>query len=167
MTRRWFGKLLILAIIVITGCVGPLDPEVEYGKLCGTWHLVSSERKGRKAPAIYTHNPMIFDSSNLFFHTPEHLGNSWVYIIDPSQTPKHFDLIQELTHTKNGTTVKLGRLLLKGIYCIRGERLEICWANQPDEPRPTEFTTRRAQDLTMVVYERATQEADTVEFQIP
>jgi uncharacterized protein (TIGR03067 family) len=64
--------------------------------------------------------------------------------LDATKDPKWVDLSAE----------RLGDRTLKGIYRLDGDKLTICYAYDPDSPRPTEFKTMPGGITYMYVLER-------------
>jgi len=100
---------------------------------------------------------LIFEGDNLTFKETLQGKSTIAYKLDPTDKPKHIDLILE----KNGNT-----LVNKGIYSLRGNVLSMYFGKQPNH-RPTQFSTKKAggQEVRLLVSCRAGKEESMAEIQ--
>src|SRR5262249_27742234 len=87
------------------------------------------------------------DGSNFSVNIPGRSGWSTkgTYTIDPSQSPKHMDLV---------CTSGVGKgLSLKGIYKVDDGKLTICYGG-PGKPRPTAFTSKPGSEQRLFVMQK-------------
>jgi RNA polymerase sigma factor (sigma-70 family) len=122
----------------------PADPPKAKGKsdkelMQGDWVFDSAETVGGDAGIGQAWFSLVtFEGDNLTVTKYQGLDWKSTFTLDPTASPKQFDmtvneLARKLMGLKDGT--------IKGIYRFDGEALEICFADSPDSPRPTEFKT--------------------------
>jgi uncharacterized protein (TIGR03067 family) len=108
--------------------------------LQGTWALVSIAEAGKPQRAhnlrwhFSANNLAIIDDGNMYH---------WTVTLAPDASPKALD-----TRTPSGETAE--DLLLKAIYRLDGDRLEVCYNGQRWLDRPREMTGRGAGHFLLV-----------------
>ena len=103
--------------------------QLEQEKMEGEWKIVRCEFSGEADAQIVGVEHTIGDNKWL---RPNRRTAEYRLKFDPkSHDPKWVDLSAD----------RLGERTLKGIYALDGDKLTICYAYDPDLPRPTEFKT--------------------------
>jgi uncharacterized protein (TIGR03067 family) len=105
------------------------DDKSDQEKMQGKWRIVHCEFAGQDSPQPVGVEDTIDGARWL---RPNRRTGEYQLKFDPSKDPKWVDLSAE----------RLGSQTLKGIYLLDGDKLTICYAYDPDLPRPTEFKTR-------------------------
>src|SRR5262249_55848125 len=94
----------------------------------GTWVAVSGEFRGQPLTADHLGRmTLTFAGGRARITLPDGNEGEGTFKLDPTQSPKEFDLIRAGDN--------LGML---GIYSVDGDRLTLCLGG-PGEPRPTRF----------------------------
>lgn len=149
---------VVIALLSTSGCSSPSadappDPETvkrdshpDYKDIMGTWQIVSSEWDGSPYEEAIG-NRFTFREIKLDAWIKD-LGGSLVvdYEIDPTQTPKHFDVT---------VGFEPNRTHLRGIYELDGDTLQLCFR---EGERPTEFKTTQGNFGRYHVFQRAAEE---------
>ena len=117
------------------------DAKSEQEKMQGKWKIVRCEFSGQDQPQPLGTEDTISDSKWL---RPNRRTAEYRLELDPSKDPKCVDLSAD----------RLGARKLKGIYSLDGDRLTICYAYEPELPRPTEFKTTPDVKAYIYVLER-------------
>jgi RNA polymerase sigma factor (sigma-70 family) len=120
-----------------------LEDQEDLNKLEGTWHMVACE-EGGKLLAPENTNPndfLTFEGTKLYFKSGVR-GLRGVVTIDPSKNPKWMD------HTFTD-----GKLVYKGIYDLKGDKLRL-FMGLPGGERPTAFKTKEGEKLWLRTFER-------------
>jgi uncharacterized protein (TIGR03067 family) len=73
----------------------------------------------------------------------------FTYHLDPTKEPKEFDLTEPQGFFLSGATYTM-----KGIYRLKGDRLEVCVVVTSQEKRPKDFTTEENSWRRLLIYER-------------
>jgi uncharacterized protein (TIGR03067 family) len=119
-----------------TAVDGPSDQD----KMQGKWKIVRCEFSGRNENAAVGVEDTI---SGAKWHRPNR-RTEYQLKFDSTKNPKWVDLSAE----------RLGDQTLKGIYSLDGDKLTICYAYDPDLPRPTDFKTEQGVPGYIYVLER-------------
>lgn len=118
------------------------DDKDTQEKIQGKWKIVQCEFSGRNDPQpVGTEDTISGDK----WLRPKRRTAEYRLNFDPSKDPKWVDLSAD----------RLGDQTLKGIYSLEGDRLTICYAYDPESPRPTEFKTMPGVRAYLYVLERA------------
>jgi uncharacterized protein (TIGR03067 family) len=104
------------------------DAKSEEEKMQGKWKIVRCEFSGRDEPQPVGIEDTIGDKKWL---RPNRRTAEYRLKFDATKDPKWVDLSAD----------RLGDRTLKGIYSLEGDKLTICYAYDPELPRPTEFKT--------------------------
>jgi uncharacterized protein (TIGR03067 family) len=131
-----------------------LDPKLaaaeDLKRLNGEWKVVALEANGKKAPAAALEGGRwSFSGAEVrFADAGEELGGKSSVKLDPSQSPKHIDLVG-LEGAGKGMTSR-------GIYKLEKDRLVICLRDpkSADKGRPTTFTTGVVSESGLITLER-------------
>ncbi|HEV3166817.1 MAG TPA: TIGR03067 domain-containing protein [Isosphaeraceae bacterium] len=135
------SSCLLIALFAALPATDP--PKTDADKIQGTWDVFRIERNGKAQPkdALFRIK-VTFDGDKLFTKVgkrpPEPQGT---FKLDPSQTPKAYDLT-----TAEGSTVH-------GIYELEGDTLKVC-LSAPGDQRPTAMKTTPDDDRTLIIYQR-------------
>jgi uncharacterized protein (TIGR03067 family) len=106
------------------------DPsKSELDKYQGTWVLISEEFEGKRVSAERLPDLTYTVRGDKIFFTSNGKDRSAIVKLDPSKTPKTYDLLRDD-----------GRLSLKGIYTWDGDDIRICSADDQGG-RPAELRT--------------------------
>lgn len=133
-------------LVVMKREKGALTPDLE--RLLGTWVIESAENGGKKADQLVG-GKMVFTEK---LHSIQPRGvpeENWprgTHRLDPSKSPKHFDI-----DPKTGPNIGKTHL---GIYEIEGDRCRICFADPPTNECPTEFASKEGTRLLLLVLKR-------------
>jgi uncharacterized protein (TIGR03067 family) len=115
-------------------------------ELQGMWTVVSFHSKGESSPVKEGHIiPYTFEGNKLITVGPLNAKVEMEFRLDPSKNPKRID--------QRFTGGRIGPWIAKGIYKVEGGLLTICHGG-PNISRPTDFTTRPGDGLTMTVNKR-------------
>jgi uncharacterized protein (TIGR03067 family) len=104
------------------------DDQSDQEKMQGKWKIVRCEFSGRDEAQSVGVEDTFSDAKWL---RPGRRTAEYQFKFDASKDPRWVDLSAE----------RLGDQTLKGIYKLEGDKLTICYAYDPDLPRPTEFKT--------------------------
>ena len=117
----------------------------DKAQLQGTWQVVSLQLGGEKAPEeVAQALKYTFEGDKLAVRPAEPGSNSeFTYQLDLTKTPKNIDMRVTKGRDKGKT--------LLGIYLLRGDDLNICFA---EKFRPTEFVSKAKSDTALVVLKR-------------
>ncbi|MBP3955746.1 sigma-70 family RNA polymerase sigma factor [Gemmata sp. G18] len=119
-------------------------------RLTGDWKVVSLEANGKKAPAAELEGMRwSFSGTEVRFTDPgEEPGGKTSVKLDPTQSPKHIDLVT-LEGKSKGTTSQ-------GIYKLEKDRLVICLRDpsSAEKGRPTTFVPGALSELGLITLER-------------
>ena len=129
----------------------PEDPKADAGemqKLQGTWQAVALERNGEKLSAEAAKRFRIVIQKDTITFNPDAAPRSATFRLGPTSKPKAIWL------TPSGTTEKE---TVRGIYSLEDGRLQLCVDNDQGKTIPTEFATKPASGLMLLVLERATE----------
>jgi uncharacterized protein (TIGR03067 family) len=116
-------------------------------QLQGKWKLTGVGIQGRSAHTL-TSQTWTFTGNQLTKHMRSASGDKkeWVLVysvrLDPSQTPKHFDLLS-----------KSGAIFRRCIYRIKGDKLFICESTDALR-RPKDWSIKKGTNQTGYIYER-------------
>ena len=117
------------------------DTRADLEKMQGKWKIVHCEESGRDVAQLVGVEDTI---EGPFWRRPNRRTGVYQLRFDPSKDPKWIDLSAD----------RLGGQVLKGIYSMNGNKLTICYAYEPELPRPTEFKTMPGVRGYMYVLER-------------
>jgi uncharacterized protein (TIGR03067 family) len=121
------------------------DDKSDQEKMEGKWKIVQHEFAGEKG----TQSVGVEDTfSGGKWIRPKRRTGEYQLKLDSTKDPKWVDLSAE----------RLGDKTLKGIYLLEGDKLTICYAYDPELPRPTEFKTMPGVQSYMYVLERVKKE---------
>jgi RNA polymerase sigma factor (sigma-70 family) len=121
----------------------------ELKALQGDWNVVELASDGQKASADDVKGMRwTFKGSELSGANPgEKPGDKSAKVkIDPSQSPRHFDLTIPEGESKGKT--------MEGIYKLADGRLTVC-LRDPEKGRPTEFTAEKGSNQGLITLEKA------------
>lgn len=125
----------VLMILMSVLLVAADTPEIDLGKLQGTWSLVMAVRDGKEIPDHEVARTTLVIKGDSFAFPHEATvgtGPSGTLKIDPAQTPKAIDATPA-----SGPDV--GEIWL-GIFEIDGDLYHVCFA-PPGKPRPLRFVS--------------------------
>ncbi len=126
----------------------------DHERIQGVWEAISLERDGqlisigeeaKKTRVIFRSDTVTFDDCDVTLR-----GR---FRLDPTTTPKSFDLIMN----EDG----IRTIYPAGIYRLDATFFQLCFA-YPSKTRPTRFTTTPESGSTLFVYRRAAQGPDGV-----
>lgn len=106
-----------------------VDTKSDQEKTQGKWKIVYCEFSGRDV--TQTVSDVEDTISGDKWLRPNRRTAEYRLKLDPTKNPKWVDLSAD----------RLGDQTLKGIYSLDGDKLTICYAYDPESPRPTEFKT--------------------------
>jgi uncharacterized protein (TIGR03067 family) len=137
------GAALLLALGAAP--VPPDKVQEEKEKLRGTWKLVAREADGKAADAedLKGITYQVTDDKVVARQGGEGAAE-YPYRLDPGKAPKEIDLFVP--------GAMLAGAHHQGIYRLKGDRLEICWAEAFNAPRPKEL--KGGPGHTLIVLER-------------
>lgn len=135
-------RLQFLAVLAAGLLLGADDAKKEQEKLKGNWTLVSIEshrgkEEGKDAKVEFTLDKMVVNLGKGQTRTG-------TYKLDPSKTPKEFDLVPD-DGPKKGQA-------MQAIYVLEGDTLKICMAEKG--ARPKEFKPDGATETSIVTLKR-------------
>jgi uncharacterized protein (TIGR03067 family) len=117
------------------------DAKSDQEKMQGKWKIVHCEQSGQVTTVLADVEDTIDGAKWL---RPKRRTDEYRLKLDPAKNPKWVDLSAD----------RLGDQTLKGIYLLDGDKLTICYAYDPDSPRPTEFKTMPGAIVYKYVLER-------------
>jgi uncharacterized protein (TIGR03067 family) len=117
-------------------------------KLQGTWVWVEAERAGKKAgPEEIKDFKMTFHGDKINVNpNPSGENREGIFKLDPTQKPKTIDLMPQDGPEKGKT--------IRGIYSLEGDTLKLCFDDQGDQDRPTDFTSKEGSRLVVITLRR-------------
>jgi uncharacterized protein (TIGR03067 family) len=114
--------------------------------LKGEWQMTSRIDDGEESEEKLVKNrTIIFEADRYTVRDEGKVAIEATYKVDPSKNPVWFDI-----------TISSGRSkgkIERGIIKIEGDVLTFCLAEE-DSPRPTEFKSKKGDDLLLVTYKR-------------
>ena len=113
----------------------------------GKWTLVSGEQEGVEIPEEDLDKYSLKISDNHHYVNWSNLVLDGTHTIDASQTPISID--------STDAAGPFEGMHLKGILEVSDDEFSICFAT-PDEPRPTEFTTKNGKAIVLHRWKRQT-----------
>jgi uncharacterized protein (TIGR03067 family) len=122
------GYLYVLKRVKNVDSSSTTDGKPVPENMQGKWKIVQCEFSGRSTPQPVGVEDTIKGDKWL---RPNRRTAEYRLKLDPSKDPKWVDLSAD----------RLGDRTLKGIYSLEGDKLTICYAYDPELPRPTEFKT--------------------------
>ena len=117
------------------------DATPDQEKMQGNWKIVHYEFAGEEGIDVVGVEDTI---SGLKWLRPRRRTGEYQLKLDSTKNPKWVNL----------STERLGDKTLKGIYLLEGDKLTICYAYDPELPRPTEFKTMPGVKGYLYVLER-------------
>ena len=111
----------------------------------GTWKLIGGEQNGEDEPQEDLARSELVITGNEHTVTIGDAVLKGTHALDTSQTPMTIDA--------SDTAGPFQGMSLKGIFKVEGDVLTVCFA-PPDEPRPTEFTTKNGKATLMHIWQR-------------
>jgi uncharacterized protein (TIGR03067 family) len=141
---------LSVALVLATRFVLIPDPLViESERLQGTWAVVATEYRGRGLSGEGLNSQkVVFDGDAVTFHDAGK-ATKLRYKLDPTKEPRAIDFYPLEGKVK-------GPIL--GIYELDGDTLRLCWDQEKDKGRPTDFLTRPGSELNLWVLKRVKKE---------
>ena len=121
------------------------DDESDQQRMKGKWKIVRCEFSGQNQDQPLGVEDTIADGK---WHRPKRKTAEYQFKLDPTKDPKWIDL----------TAARLGNDTLKGIYLLEHDKLTLCYAYDPDSPRPTEFKTTSGDRCYLYEFERVKEE---------
>jgi uncharacterized protein (TIGR03067 family) len=126
------------------------DPvAIESARLQGTWAVVATEYRGRGVSGEGLNSQkVVVDGDIIAFHDG---GKSTKlrYKLHATREPRAIDFFPQEGKEK-------GPIL--GIYELDGDTLRLCWDQERDKGRPTDFLTRPGSELNLWVLKRVKKE---------
>ena len=143
------NRILLVALLVILAANPCLDAGDDAAKaLQGVWVAKSMKANGTMLPAEEVKRMQwTFQGDKLLMRGNflDDREEACTYRLDPTQTPKHFDLTPPIQK----------RAAVLGIYEVKGDRLTLCLRRgDSTKGRPTEFASKVDTDLILIVLER-------------
>ena len=83
----------------------------------------------------------VFDGDSVTI-TVQGQSKELTYKLDPSQKPKHIDLVTPKEEVN------------RGIYLLDGDTLKLCATDKPGEDRPTEFKSKEGSSVGLIVFKK-------------
>jgi len=140
--------LTAIGVLVLLGAEPPADAaKKDLAALEGEWIMVSGERDGRAVPGEYLKSgKRAFKNGEVTVTFGDMLLMKAKVTVDPGKKPKTIDYDVTDGFFK-------GKKQL-GIYELDGDAVKFCFAN-PDQERPTDFTTKEGSGRTLSLWKRA------------
>jgi uncharacterized protein (TIGR03067 family) len=127
--------------------IAPIADGSDYAKLQGTWKVVAVEFGGKEAPVVERLKDFRWTFLGRERMLLTNMTAQWAkYSLDGAKKPKEINFKFASGPTKDRSQL--------GIYEIDGDRLKICWTDQPEGARPPEFSSRSGVNSKLVVLER-------------
>ena len=129
------------------------SPEVkkELANHQGVWKTVSFHRDGKDTPEEIARSiTRTVDGDHVVWKRNGKSFSGSTIVLDPTADPKTIDILAD------GGPARDKRIL--GIYKLEDDRLTIC-TSDADRPRPTEFKAEKDSRQTLMVFDRAKDEA--------
>jgi uncharacterized protein (TIGR03067 family) len=139
--RLTFAAGLVLLVSSRSSSTVVDDAQTEQQRIQGRWRIAHCEYAGGDVAQLVGVEDTI---DGAFWLRPKRRTDVYQLKLDPAKNPKWVDLSAE----------RLGNQVLKGIYLLNGDKLTICYAYDPDLPRPTEFKTMSGVRAYVYVLER-------------
>jgi uncharacterized protein (TIGR03067 family) len=174
--RKWLMLNLVTLLLVVglapaagTDRADPVQQELKA--LQGTWTLESYEYEGKRLSRKATIKEfggedrlpdLRIEGDKIIWVSPDHstaytpLGSGKpkenTYSFDPKKSPKTVDIHYDAPGFLRGG----GVATIRGIYRIKGDRLEVCCRpnSRTEEERPKDFTTDDNESDRLVIYKR-------------
>jgi RNA polymerase sigma factor (sigma-70 family) len=115
-------------------------------KLQGTWAWVEAERGGKKAGDEEIKDFKMTFRGDKVNVDPGGDNREGTFQLDPKQKPKTIDLTLQDGAEKGKT--------IRGIYSLEGDTLKLCFNDEGDQDRPTDFTSKEGTRLVVVTLRR-------------
>jgi uncharacterized protein (TIGR03067 family) len=119
--------------------------QTDRERIQGKWRVVACEIDGDK---VATEDFAVVITGDRISVKEEGLTKEFSYSLSPRQKPKEIDWVPTFGVNKGK--------VLRGIYCLDGDKLVLCTKSGPQEAnRPTEFKTTAGSQLSLMILERA------------
>jgi uncharacterized protein (TIGR03067 family) len=134
-----------LALGAQAGRLAP--PQDDAARLQGAWAIDSVEVEGIPFAEEKLHEARLFVHGERYSFRFKGIELEMTYRLDAATSPRAIDLTVAAGPDKGK--------VFRGIYKLEDDRLIICRTTEPEEDRPTTFSTRPNSGLIMVVWKRA------------
>ena len=115
----------------------------------GTWKLISGEQNGEEEPKEDIERSKLVIDGNQHTVTIGDAVLRGTHTLDATKTPMTIDA--------DDSAGPFEGMSLKGIFNVEDDVLTVCFA-APDQPRPTEFTTKSKKAVLMHVWKKESSE---------
>jgi uncharacterized protein (TIGR03067 family) len=132
-TARW----TLVALGIVMALAVSRAGETPRDALQGVWIADYVEKNEISIPPILASLRFTFKGDKLFVSQQGGAEKEHAYAIDPTKSPRHFDIVPP------------GEKAVKGIYEVKGDQLTLCVQYGGGE-RPTEFASQ-ASDFGLVL----------------
>jgi uncharacterized protein (TIGR03067 family) len=150
MNPRWLVVCAVAAFLAFNPPRGGTADKEEKG-LQGRWVAEKNVDRGKEAEKD-EETTLVIDEKCVSWTYVKKMGNAskestitFTYKLDSSKKPAEIDL--------TATEGSLEGKVFPSIYKLNGDTLEIC-RSQPDQKRPTEFTSKKETDHVLLVLKR-------------
>jgi uncharacterized protein (TIGR03067 family) len=137
--------LFALAVVFLSGC-----GKTDYQSVLARWTVESAEFGGQPTEDAALKKDVFIDSDFISFSWTDPMQH--LFKLDPSKTPKQFDVDKPVFVAKYRSQVSTSNQWL-GIYELDGDDLKICW-DLDGQTRPTEFKTKAGDHCLLLVLKR-------------
>ncbi len=136
---------LVLTVIVVSAD-GTSDAKKDLEKMQGEWALAALEVNGQPVPEPKLKDTMLLVKGDKYITKVKDKSYETTFTLDAAKKPKAIDMVFAEGEKKDQ--------ILKGIYRLDGDKLQVCRGLDPKQDRPTEFATWPGTNLFLVTWKR-------------
>jgi RNA polymerase sigma-70 factor (ECF subfamily) len=121
-------------------------PKTDHDQLLGVWKVTAALFNGQNLPdtdTLVKDGRMYFQKDVIYTKLGEKIEGPVGYEIDGTQNPKTIDLMDDRSQPP-----------VKGIYRLNGDDLQLCFAQNHEAERPTEFASKADSKVTLMTFKR-------------
>lgn len=137
------ASLSVLAVALSAAAADKPDPKADLAALKGRWKVTATTFDGKAQPMPAAGERVLeFGEKEFTAYDGDKKGRTIGFALDPTATPKRFDLIRPGKNEK-----------AEGVYKLDGDKLRICYA-EPGAARPDKVESEAGSRVFLLELER-------------